>query len=94
MLLKYPMPLEKRTRLARVYYELCVAPSMPSYLLSNWSEGLSSLLRSKKKTSIKDLRLPWRPIYRILKAELFLTRRQFEIKYVHWHFFPFSFHGS
>jgi len=82
MLLKYPLPIEKRVKLARVYYELCVTPGMPTYLLSTWAEGLATLLRSKKKVTIKDIRLPWKPIYRILKRELFLTRRQFEIKYV------------
>jgi proteasome activator subunit 4 len=82
MLFKYPIPIEKRIKLARVYYELCVTPSMPSYLLATWASDLSALIRSKKKLSIKDMRLPWKPVYRILKAELFLTRRQFEIKYV------------
>ena len=80
-MLKYPLPLEKRIKIARLYYELCTMPGMPSYLLSTWADGLGALIRSKKKISIDDMRLPWRPIYKLLEKELFLTRRQFEIRY-------------
>jgi proteasome activator subunit 4 len=53
---------------------------MPIYLLSTWADGLAGLVHSKKKITIEDMRLPWKPVYEILKKELFLTRRQFEIK--------------
>ena len=76
------MPKDKRVRLARLYYELCVTPGMQSYLVSTWADGLAALIRSKKKLCIDDMRLPWKPIYDVLKKELFLTRRQFEIRYV------------
>lgn len=81
LMLKYPVPLKKRVLLARLYYELCVLPGMPTHLLSTWVDGLSVLLHSKRKTSIRDLRLPWKPIFDILKKDLFLTRRQFEIRH-------------
>lgn len=47
----------------------------------------ASLFRSKKKLSIKDLRLPWKPIYELLKGDLFMPRRQFDMGYE-------SVHGS
>ncbi|EJD55475.1 hypothetical protein AURDEDRAFT_109790 [Auricularia subglabra TFB-10046 SS5] len=79
LMLKYPMPKEKRIRLARLYFELCVTPGLPTHILATCCEGLSVLTRSKKKLSVKDLRLSWKPVYRILSKDLFLSRRQFEI---------------
>ena len=38
--------------------------------------------RSKKKLTIKDMRLPWRPIYDLLSHDLFLPRRQFDIGFI------------
>ncbi|KAF8587302.1 hypothetical protein K439DRAFT_1645895 [Ramaria rubella] len=81
-MLKYPIPLAKRIRLAKLYYELCVTPGMPGYLVSTWADGLGALIRSKKKLRIEDMRMPWKPIYDILRKELFLTRRQFEISQI------------
>jgi hypothetical protein len=80
-MLKYPIPKEKRIKLARLYYELCATPGMPGYLLSTWADGVGVLIRSKKKLCIDDMRLPWKPIYELLKNDLFLSRRQFEIRY-------------
>ena len=86
-MLKYPLPKDKRVKLARLYYELCATPGMPIYLLSTWVEGLGRLIRSKRKLCIDDMRLPWKPVYGLLKKELFLTRRQFEIKCAYARFF-------
>lgn len=58
------------------------------HIVSTCSDTFVALTRSKKKVSIEDLRLPWKPIYDILSKDLFLTRRQFEIRwvvYVHAH---------
>lgn len=38
------------------------------------------LTRSKKKVTIEDLRLPWKPLYDLLSGDLFYSRRQFEIR--------------
>ena len=81
-MLKYPIPKEKRIRLVKLYYELSVLPGMPSSIMSVAAEGLNDLTRSKKKLKIEDLRLPWKPIYKLLSKELFLSRRKFEIKSV------------
>ncbi|KZT40114.1 hypothetical protein SISSUDRAFT_983884 [Sistotremastrum suecicum HHB10207 ss-3] len=82
IMLKYPMPKEKRTALAKLYFEICVTPGMPMHVVATGVDGLQLLTHSKKKLSIKDMRLPWKSIYVILKKDLFLSRRQFEISQV------------
>ena len=79
-MLKYPLPKEKRIRLAKLYLELCTLPGIPSHILATCTEGLQVLTRSKKKLTVKDMRLPWKAIYNILSKDLFLSRRQFEIR--------------
>lgn len=81
-LLKYPIPKEKRIALVKLYYELCVAPGMPIPIIGNCLETLLWLVRSKNKLDLEDMRLPWRPAYTIMRDELFLSRRQYEIRYV------------
>ena len=85
IMLKYPMPKEKRAALVRIYFEVAVLPSMPPSTVNTAVEGLAYLVRSKKKLSIDNLRLPWKPVYKMLSRELFLSRRKFEIKYVDLH---------
>lgn len=80
-MLKYPIPKEKRIRLAKLYYHICTTPGMPTHIVSSCSDNLQTLTRSKKKLSIDDMRLPWKPIFKILSKDLFLTRRQYEIRY-------------
>ena len=79
--LKYPIPKEKRIRLATLYYHICTTPGMPTHIVANCSDNLQFLTRSKKKLTIQDMRLPWKPVYHILSKDLFLARRQFEIRY-------------
>lgn len=81
-MLKYPIPKEKRIALTKLYYHICTTPGMPTYIVSSCSDNLQMLTRSKKKLSVEDLRLPWKPVYKILSKDLFLTRRQFEIRCV------------
>ncbi|KAG8908485.1 hypothetical protein FRB99_005843 [Tulasnella sp. 403] len=78
-MLKYPIPKEKRISIAKVYFNICVTPGMPLHVVGTCLETLNALIRSKKKLTVDDMRLPWKPIYRILSKDLFLTRRQFEI---------------
>ncbi|KAG1867785.1 hypothetical protein DFJ58DRAFT_859984 [Suillus subalutaceus] len=77
-MLKYPFPKEKRIRLAKLYFHIATTPGMPTQVMAVCADGLSNLTRSKKKLSIDDMRLPWKPIYNILREDLFLTRRQFD----------------
>lgn len=55
---------------------------MSAQVVATCADGLKTLIRSKKKLSIEDMRLPWKPLYDILSQDLFLTRRQFEYTYV------------
>lgn len=90
-MLKYPIPKEKRIHLIRLYYHLATLPGMPTHIIATASDSLQSLTRSRKKSSIEDLRLPWKPLFNILKQDLFLTRRQFEIRFVHTSFLLISY---
>ena len=85
-MLKYPIPKEKRIHLIRVYFHLATLPGMLTHIVATASDGLQTLTRSKKKLTIDDLRLPWKPLFDILDNDLFLSRRQFEIRFV----VPFS----
>lgn len=81
-LLKYPIPKPKRIALVKLYYELVTTPGLPSHILSVAADALNVLTRSKKKLSIEDIRLPWKPVFDLLSKELFLSRRKFELKSV------------
>ncbi|KAF9472467.1 hypothetical protein BDN70DRAFT_886944 [Pholiota conissans] len=83
-MLKYPLPKDRRVRLAKLYFHLSVTPSMPTQLIATCADGFKMLTRSKRKISIDDMRLPWKPIYDILHQDLFLTRRQFEYTQLSW----------
>ncbi|KAL5535214.1 BLM3_1 [Sanghuangporus sanghuang] len=78
-MLKYPLPKEKRVALVKLYYEVATLPGMPANIMAVAAEALNFLTRSKTKLSIEDVRLPWKPIYKLLSKELFLSRRKFEI---------------
>ncbi|KAH8100502.1 hypothetical protein BXZ70DRAFT_1022407 [Cristinia sonorae] len=85
MMLKYPIPKEKRIRLAKLYYQICITPGMPTHIIGNCVDNLVTLTRSRKKLSVHDMRLPWKPLYDILREDLFLRRRQFEISHTSWY---------
>ena len=78
-MLKYPVPKEKRIKLAKLFYHVCTTPGMPNHIVGSCADTLQMLVRSKNKLSIEDMRLPWKPVYDVLNKDLFLTRRQFEI---------------
>ncbi|KAH7914507.1 hypothetical protein BJ138DRAFT_1143879 [Hygrophoropsis aurantiaca] len=82
--LKYPIPKEKRLRLAKLYFHVATTPGMPAQTMAVCADAFANLLRSKKKLSIDDLRLPWKPIHSILVHDLFLKRRQFEYSQLSW----------
>ncbi|KAJ7666434.1 hypothetical protein B0H17DRAFT_1162542 [Mycena rosella] len=84
LMLKYPIPKDTRIKLAKLYWYLSTTPGMPSHVMATCADGFKSLTESTKKISIKDLRLPWRPVYEILSQDLFLTRRQFEYTQLPW----------
>lgn len=81
-MLKYPIPKDRRIKLAKLYFHLSITPGLPMQILATCADAFKVLTRSKRKMSIEDMRLPWKPIYDILKQDLFLTRRQFEYTWV------------
>ncbi|KAJ7456675.1 hypothetical protein FB451DRAFT_613190 [Mycena latifolia] len=84
LMLKYPIPKGTRIKLAKIYWYMSTTPGMPSQVMATCADGFKTLTESPKKISIKDMRLPWRPVYDILSQDLFLTRRQFEYTQLPW----------
>ncbi|SNX83239.1 related to BLM10 - proteasome activator subunit [Melanopsichium pennsylvanicum] len=74
--LKYPIVRNTRARLARLYYELAVLPGLNTRCVELAANMCITLIENKKKLDIKDLTLPWRPLYNILEKELFPKRRR------------------
>ncbi|KAF9056661.1 hypothetical protein BJ165DRAFT_1362353 [Panaeolus papilionaceus] len=74
LLLRYPMQTSTRAKLARLYYELCLLPGVEPRVLRNWADMLSRLVSNgaghKRKIEPKDLELPWQPLWRVVKKEL------------------------
>ncbi|KAJ8514936.1 hypothetical protein ONZ45_g7571 [Pleurotus djamor] len=83
-MLKYPIPKEKRIKLAKVFFHLSLTPGMPTQIVAVCADAFKTFTRSKRKLSIEDMRLPWRPIFDLLKEDLFLARRQFEYTQFSW----------
>ncbi|KAF8887958.1 hypothetical protein CPB84DRAFT_1816581 [Gymnopilus junonius] len=83
-MLKYPIPKDRRIRLAKLYYILSLTPGLPTQIVATCADGFKVLTRSKRKITIEDMRLPWRPLYEILSQDLFLKRRQFEYTQLSW----------
>ncbi|KAF9474298.1 hypothetical protein BDN70DRAFT_884955 [Pholiota conissans] len=74
LLMRYPMQKTTRSKLVRLYYELCLLPGIEPRILRSWADMLSRLLSNKpglkKKLEPADLQLPWRPLWRVLQREL------------------------
>ncbi|KAI0094551.1 ARM repeat-containing protein [Irpex rosettiformis] len=79
LLLRYPIPKPTRAKLARLYYELCILPGLEPRVIRSWADMLSRLLSNKpdqrRKLESNDLQLPWQPLWRVLKRELWPKRR-------------------
>lgn len=73
--LKYPIELTTLARLARVYYHLSVLPGVPT-VVHQAVYTCITLLGGRKKITIAHLVLPWRPLYNMLKRELFVKERK------------------
>ncbi|KAG5648199.1 hypothetical protein DXG03_006154 [Asterophora parasitica] len=84
LMLKYPIPKPKRIQLAKLFFHVGTIPGLSTQMVATCADAFRTLTKSKKKISIEDMRLPWKPIYEILKSDLFLTRRQFEYTQLSW----------
>lgn len=76
MSLKYPMSRERRVQLTKFYYQLLVSPGMDGRFINLFANRLITLISSKKRISIKDIVLPWRPLYEMISKELFPKQRE------------------
>ncbi|KAF9073820.1 hypothetical protein BDP27DRAFT_1318212 [Rhodocollybia butyracea] len=78
MIMRYPMPKSTRAKLVRLYYELCILPSIEARVIRSWADMLSRLLASKngkRKLESADLQLPWQPLWLALQKELWPKKR-------------------
>ncbi|EGO02735.1 hypothetical protein SERLA73DRAFT_102663 [Serpula lacrymans var. lacrymans S7.3] len=79
LLMRYPMPKSTRAKLVRLYYELCLVPGIEARVTRSWADMLSRLLSNKagsrRKLEATDLQLPWKPLWRVLRNELWPKKR-------------------
>lgn len=77
--MKYPMPRSTRSKLAKLYYELCLVPGLEPRYIRSWADMFSRLLSSKqgnkRKLETTDLELDWKPLWRVLQKELWPKKR-------------------
>jgi proteasome activator subunit 4 len=79
MLMRYPIPTTTRAKLVRLYYELTVIPGVEAGVVRQWADMVTRLIannaRSPRKLEPEDLQLPWQPLWRALKKELWPKKR-------------------
>ncbi|EMD41612.1 hypothetical protein CERSUDRAFT_110183 [Gelatoporia subvermispora B] len=79
LLMRYPMAKSTRAKLVRLYYEMCLIPGMEPRVIRSWADMLSRLCANKsdniRKLEPSDLQLDWRPLWRVLKRELWPKKR-------------------
>ena len=72
----------------RLFYELSLLPGIEPRLIRSWVDDLSRVLANKgdapRKIEPEDLQLPWRPLWRVLRKELWPKKRAYESSYVYW----------
>ncbi|KAH7915111.1 armadillo-type protein [Hygrophoropsis aurantiaca] len=76
--MRYPMTTSVRAKLVRFYFELCILPGIQARVIRSWADMVSHLLADKaghRKLETKDLQLPWKPLWRTLRKELFPKKR-------------------
>ncbi|PWN28316.1 hypothetical protein BDZ90DRAFT_250757 [Jaminaea rosea] len=73
--LKYPILRATRATLASLYYEMVFIPGLDVRLIELCANMAITLLEPRRKISIKDLTLPWRPLYDLLSHHLFPKAR-------------------
>ncbi|KAL1902106.1 Proteasome activator BLM10 [Ceratocystis pirilliformis] len=67
--LKFEMPREQRAQLVRLYYELSLSPGLENNVADRFTRMIVGLTRQMHYLKpAEDLVLPWRPIWRDIKA--------------------------
>jgi proteasome activator subunit 4 len=74
LLMRYPVPKPLRAKLVRLYYELCLLPGIEPRITRSWMDMTTKLLAHKvdgrRKLEASDLKLPWKPLWRVLQKDL------------------------
>ncbi|KAJ6501707.1 hypothetical protein C8R47DRAFT_1108448 [Mycena vitilis] len=80
MLMRYPISKHIRAKLVRLYYELILLPGVEARTCRNWIHMFNRVLANKpgsrRKLDTTDLQLPWQPLWRIVKKELWPSGRK------------------
>ncbi|CAO1628827.1 unnamed protein product [Parajaminaea phylloscopi] len=74
--LQYPILRSTRASLASLYYHIVLVPGLDARLVDVAAQMAISLLQPRRKISIRDLTLPWRPLHEMLHRQLFPKTRQ------------------
>ncbi|ESK98497.1 membrane protein [Moniliophthora roreri MCA 2997] len=79
LLMRYPMEKTVRAKLVRLYYDLCTLPGIDPRVIRSWADMVSRLIANKggvkRKLESQDLQLPWQPLWRALKKEMWPKKR-------------------
>jgi proteasome activator subunit 4 len=70
------MKRQTRAKLARFYYDVTVLPGLDPRVVDMSANMTMTLIESKKRIDIRDLQLPWRPLYDALVHEMFPKKRK------------------
>ncbi|KAJ6574754.1 hypothetical protein B0H19DRAFT_932973 [Mycena capillaripes] len=80
LLMRYPISKPIRAKLVRLYYELILLPGIEARTVRNWIHMFNRVLGNKpgarRKLDPADLQLPWQPLWRIVKKELWPSGRK------------------
>ncbi|CAO1625770.1 unnamed protein product [Sympodiomycopsis kandeliae] len=71
MSLRYPMRRSVRASLASLFYNIVIIPGLDPRTMSSCANQAVTLLQPCKLISQKDLTLPWRPLLKLLRQELY-----------------------
>ncbi|OAV88857.1 hypothetical protein PTTG_08821 [Puccinia triticina 1-1 BBBD Race 1] len=72
---RYPIKRRLRARLAALLYNLTVSRGMDPDCVARMAKLLIVLIKSDKTLDVRDLQLDWKPLYDVLKPEIFPKQR-------------------
>jgi proteasome activator subunit 4 len=79
LLMRYPIPKSTRSKLVRLYYELCNMPGIEIRVIRSWADKLTRLLINKSSSKLwleaSDLQLPWQPLWHTMQKYLWRSKK-------------------
>ncbi|KAJ7071512.1 hypothetical protein C8F01DRAFT_1110832 [Mycena amicta] len=80
LLMRYPIAKPLRAKLASLYFQLILLPGIEARTCRNWVHMFNRVLGNKpgapRKLEASDLQLPWQPLWRMVKKELWPSGRR------------------